>query len=87
MKDDPESIKRVKVGSIMQIVPEEDHGLGCHFLFVTRLEGWGVRGLDFSGNEISRTWNLVENTGGIAVFDPRTRRRITPEKPPEKHHP
>lgn len=88
MKNDPALIAKVKVHSIVQITPDEDHGMGCQLLIVNKIEEWGVRGVLFNGPEISRTWNLVEDTGGIAVFDPATQKRWEPEAPPrEKHHP
>lgn len=88
MKNDPALIAKVKVGSVMQITPDEDHGLGCHLMIVRKIEEWGVRGCLFAGPDISRTWNLVEDTGGVAIFDPETKQRFAPEPPPEgKHHP
>lgn len=87
MKNDPALIKEINVGSIVQIAPEEDHGTRLRLMVVTKIESWGVSGyVHGTDGGISRTWNLIEPTGGMLVFDP-TGKRLTPPKSTAKHHP
>ena len=85
MRDDPELIAKIKVGSIVQIVPEEDHGTPKRLLVVTEIESWGVSGYLQNDLKIARTWNLIEPTGGSIVFD-QNGKRVVADKP-RFHHP
>lgn len=82
----PADYKEIKINSIVQISPEEDHGTKLQFGVVTSVESWGVRMRLHNGGVISRTWNLIEQTGGMAVFD-NFGQRLEEPKPTSKHHP
>lgn len=84
MRDDPQSLKGVKVGSIMQIGPDEDHGHRLKLLVVTQVESWGVKGALPDGSIVGRPWDKIEHTGGSIVFDHNGKRIRETAKP--KHH-
>lgn len=85
MRNDPAILKDIKPGDIFQIVPEEDHGYRLRLMVVTEVKSWGVAG-NVGGEMISRTWNLIEPTGGRMVFD-ASGKRIGEQAPVGKHHP
>ncbi len=85
MRDDPHLIEEIKVGSIVQIAPEEDHGARLQLMVVSKLETWGIRGTLPNGGEVGRPWSLIEPTGGQIVFGPDGKRFIPPP-PTVKHH-
>lgn len=87
MMNDPDLIRRIIPGSIVQIVPEEDHGLRTRLLVVTRVNSWGVDGtVEGHPGSVSRTWNLIEPTGGQLVFD-ADGKRVGPTPQAQRHHP
>jgi hypothetical protein len=97
MKSDPETIKQIEVGSVVQISPEYDR-LEMRGLFgrVTDVKSWGVMLAIHVPDEavagvepvifMRLTWNLIEPTGGKAVWD-ATGARLTEAPKPMRHHP
>lgn len=83
----PTDKNAVKPGHIMQIAPEEDHGSALRMLVVEKVLTWGVEGyIAGAPGIVSRTWNLIEPTGGSAVFDQKGK-RLRETEAPAKHHP
>lgn len=85
MRDNADDIRKIKIGSIVQIAPEEDHGSRLQLLVVTGIESWGIRGDLSSGGNVGRPWSLIEPTGGVVVFD-KDGKRFEPPPPTVKHH-
>lgn len=78
--------RNTKVGAIMQIVPGDDQGNGKLLMVVDKVHSWGVVGyVPNTDGTISRTWNLVEPTGGGVAFE-RDGKPFKAPAPKPKHH-
>lgn len=86
MKDDKASTDAIRLGSIVQISPKDDHGCSMFLGVVTNKESHGVQIRLHGGALTSRTWNLIEPTGGMEIFRPDGA-RWNPDAPSSKHHP
>lgn len=94
MRDDPQLIKQIIKGSIVQVIPGDDHGHGIKLFVVEQVESWGVKAYHFEHEKTQKavhtafTWNMIEPTGGQAVFDTDGRRaENAPAVAVRPHHP
>lgn len=94
MKNDPDLIKTIEVGSVIQISPEGDpeafnKAFRGSLAVVDKKESWGVvvsviwGGLSYPTR---LTWSHIEPTGGRAVWD-ADGKRLRPPASTTKHHP
>ena len=79
--------RNTKVGAIMQISPADEQGNGKVLMVVEKVHSWGVAGyLPNTDGTLSRTWDLIEPTGGVVAFE-RDGKPFKSPPPPQKHHP
>lgn len=87
MRNIPDEIAKIKVGSILQ-ANEEATGIGVGaFVVVDEKHSWGVVGYTIWDDStiVRLPWNAIEPTGGEIVFD-IDGKRVRETEPPLKHH-
>lgn len=88
MRQDPDIIKTLRKGSIVQIDPAAElgfEGAGCFAVVVNR-HTWGVDA-NIVGQEGTRplSWPAIEPTGGVLVWE-KDGTRVKPQEE-LRHHP
>jgi hypothetical protein len=94
VRNDPEAIKQIEVGSVIQISPEApgesfNASFRGAFAVVDQRHSWGVvASVYWQGGEfpVRLAWLHVEPTGGKAVFG-FDGKRLRETAAPLRHHP
>lgn len=85
MKPSIAEVQKIAPGDIFQVCGEDTH-YPLRLLVAQKIESWGIYGYiaGVEGN-VSRAWNLIEQTGGRVAFG-RDGKPFIPAPATPKHH-